>query len=98
MLNAAKKLGLINPITGDGLPTLAMMTECVSDAENDARVITAHPAPAESCKLVAAHTGDGWILEIHDAADETIGFLAWPQSWPVSVTTEQLEAFGFAVV
>jgi anthranilate/para-aminobenzoate synthase component II len=52
----------------------------------------------EGCKLVAAHTGDGWILEIHDSENQAIGLLAWPKSWPESVTTEQLEAYGFEVV
>ncbi len=51
----------------------------------------------EGCKLVAAHTGDGWILEVHNSADETIGFLAWPKTWPASVTAKQLESFGFEV-
>ena len=36
LFRQAKKLALINPINGDGLPTFAMVHEAISDAENDA--------------------------------------------------------------
>lgn len=52
----------------------------------------------EGCKLVATHTGDGWVLTVEDSVGETICFLAWPETWPASVTTEQIESFGFEVI
>jgi hypothetical protein len=36
LLNEAKKLGLVNPVTGDGMPTHGMIAEAISDAEGDA--------------------------------------------------------------
>lgn len=51
------------------------------------------PIP-EGCKLVAAHTGDGWSLEVHDG-ERCIAYLEWPKAWPSEVTTQYLEAIGF---
>ena len=36
LFRQAKKLALINPINGDGLPTFSMVHNAISDAENDA--------------------------------------------------------------
>ena len=36
LFTAAKKLGMVNPYTGDGLPSLSMVAEAISDAEGDA--------------------------------------------------------------
>ena len=51
----------------------------------------------ENCKLIAAHTGDGWSLEVHNEHG-AIAMLAWPESWPETMTTKQLEAAGFECV
>jgi hypothetical protein len=37
LLDEAKKIGLINPITGDGMPSISMLIDVVSDAESDGR-------------------------------------------------------------
>lgn len=51
----------------------------------------------ENCKLVAAHTGDGWSLEVH-FNNNCIAYLGWPESWPASVDTAFLERAGFECV
>lgn len=47
LFRQAKKLALINPINGDGLPTFAMVHNAISDAENDAE----NDAAQESLEL-----------------------------------------------
>lgn len=37
LFDEAKELGLINPITGDGMPTPGMVASAINDAEYDAR-------------------------------------------------------------
>lgn len=51
----------------------------------------------EECKLVAVDTGDGWSLEVHAPWGEVIAFLAWPKSWPETMTNIMLEAAGFEI-
>ena len=40
----------------------------------------------EDCKLVAHHTGDGWVLAVEDKrlSGNVLYYLAWPASWPQS--------------
>lgn len=52
----------------------------------------------ENCKLVAAWSGDGWSLEVHNEAGNAVAILAWPEAWPEKLTNEQLEERGFDVV
>ena len=37
LLNTAREAALINPVTGDGAPTLEMIAEAIMDAEGDVR-------------------------------------------------------------
>jgi hypothetical protein len=52
----------------------------------------------ENCKLVAAHTGEGWSLEVHNKNGETVALLAWPESWHSEMMAFDLEQFGFECV
>jgi hypothetical protein len=52
----------------------------------------------ENCKLVAAHTGEGWSLEVHGKNGETVALLAWPESWPSEMMAFDLKQFGFECV
>ena len=36
LFREAKKLALVNPASGDGMPTLGMVHEAIADAESDA--------------------------------------------------------------
>jgi hypothetical protein len=56
--------------------------------------------PLESCKLTACHTGDGWALalEVTTASGHLVAMLDWPKAWPETVTTKELQQFGFEVV
>jgi hypothetical protein len=48
LFDAAKRLGLDNPMTDDGAPTRAMVAEAISDAEGDA--INEMEEPRQYCR------------------------------------------------
>jgi len=55
----------------------------------------------ENCKLAAHNTGDGWALAVEAGGDyggDVLCYLAWPKSWPETVSTEDLRRFGFEIV
>lgn len=70
----------------------------IKEIQDDAKRVK----PYENCRLVAAHGGDGWSLEAHTQIDgqleECVAMLAWPEAWPKTMTTEQLEKCGFECV
>lgn len=79
--------------------------DAVTDSDKSLKVTvnqnTTMSAPnhiPESCKLIAHHTGDGWYLAVQNAANEEIAILAWPKQWGDTVSSQQLETFGFEVV
>jgi len=60
MLAEARKLGLINPVTGEGAPTFEMLVDCVHHAECDAE---------------AKATGFDHLIDLADKWDEEAGVL-----------------------
>lgn len=52
----------------------------------------------ENCVLVAYDTGDGWYLGVRNGKGKEIAMLAWPESWPESMSPAQLKEFGFKVI
>lgn len=57
-----------------------------------------HKESPEECTLVAVHTGDAWQLAVEDRDEDEVAVLAWPKSWPDTMTADQLKAYGFVVV
>jgi len=53
--------------------------------------------PPEECRLEAHNTGDGWILAAVNREGEVVCYLAWPKSWPETMTGKELTASGFEV-
>lgn len=54
--------------------------------------------PPEGCVLQAVDTGDGWYLEVaNPATEECVALLAWPESWPETITAKQVAEFGFEI-
>jgi hypothetical protein len=54
--------------------------------------------PPEGCILAACWSGDGWNLEVvRPGTLECVALLAWPESWPKTMTAEQLGKFGFEI-
>lgn len=51
----------------------------------------------EGCILTACWSGDGWVLSA-DKDGESVCLLAWPDVWPKTLNTEELEKLGFEVV
>ena len=62
-----------------------------------ADVFRQETTPYSGCCLVAAHTGDGWVLEVQNLEGTCIGFLDWPASWPKTIKASELVRFGFHV-
>jgi len=55
-------------------------------------------SPPEGCVLQAVDTGDGWCLEVaNPATEECVALLAWPESWPETITAKQVAEFGFEI-
>lgn len=52
----------------------------------------------EECKLIAHNTGDGWALAVENLRGYVVCYLAWPKSWPETVSAEQLRGYGFEIV
>jgi hypothetical protein len=48
----------------------------------------------EGCKLIACYTGDGWSLEVHDG-ETVIAYLAWPDKWPMVLSSKEIQEKGF---
>ena len=78
------------------------LTNAVSKASDLMRGIEAlvdrHRTPPDGCVLQAVDTGDGWCLEVaNPATEECVALLAWPESWPETVTAKQVAEFGFEI-
>jgi predicted metal-dependent HD superfamily phosphohydrolase len=53
----------------------------------------------EGCVLTACWDGEGWSLEVvNPATRECVAMLAWPASWPPTMTPADLERSGFEIV
>lgn len=54
--------------------------------------------PPESCILVAVDTGGGYLLGVEDSRGNTVAELAWPESWPQTVSPDYLRVAGFKIL
>lgn len=52
----------------------------------------------DSCTLVAVDTGEGYSLEVMAPNGQTVCELAWPESWPTTVTPAYLTVAGFKIL
>ena len=52
----------------------------------------------EGCILIAVDTGEGYSLEVESPGGKTLCELAWPESWPTTVTPAYLTVAGFKIL